>query len=132
MKDYGALKHEQWGPNPAYGGRLVQRPKPQYKDVNTTLSPEQLNNVGVLSQGTKGAVSSRELGKITGLPGDVEGPKAVGSGVPDKSGVRSMIISLLAAKLGLRVEDLGLPEGLSGSYDVKSGDAKIGYEWPTN
>lgn len=128
MKDYGALKYEQWGPNPKYGGRHVQRPEPQHKDVNTTLSPEQLSNVGVLSQKP---ISSRGLGEFSGLPGAAEGPKAVGS--PDKAGMRDMIISMLADKLGLSIEDLlGLPEGLSGSYDIESGDAKIGYEWPTN
>ena len=120
MKDYGALKYEQWGPNPKYGGRHVQRPEPQHKDVNTTLSPEQLSNVGVLSQKP---ISSREFGKFSGLPGDVGSVKAVGP--EEKEGVRDMLKRMI-------FESLGIPKGLSGSYDIESGDAKIGYEWPTN
>jgi hypothetical protein len=130
MKDYGALKYEQWGPNPKYGGRHVQRPEPQHKDVNTTLSSEQLSNLGVLSQKT-GPINSREFGKFSGLLGNVEGPEAVGS--PDRDEVKNGMILKLAETLGIDFEELkeamGIPKGLSGSYDIKTGEASIGKEW---
>jgi hypothetical protein len=89
----------------------------QRREIDTSLSPEQLNKAGVLSQRTKGYVPRRVFGKFSGLPGDVGSVKAVGS--ERKAGIREQLKSMI-------LESLGIPEGLSGGVDFSDKGAYEG------